>query len=98
MVVRMLGIMTCQILGWVVLLGDNLSMTSWARGLLNLTISIHREEQTITMLFTGSFILALMCSDFGFVHETTIFYWWWILWDFPPQIFVCLFTLGKRNW
>lgn len=70
----------------------------WARGLLNLTISIHREEQTITMLFTGSFILALMCSDFGFVHETTIFYWWWILWDFSPQIFVCLFTLGKRNW
>lgn len=76
MVVRVLGIMTCQILGWVILLGDNLSTTSWPRALLNLRMSMHREEQTITMLFTGSFILALMCSDFGFVHETTKFYWW----------------------
>lgn len=51
MVVAMLGIMTCQTLGWSILLGDSHSMTSWARGLLNLTMSMHREEWTTTMLF-----------------------------------------------
>lgn len=94
MVVMMLGIMTCQMLGWGILLGDSLSMTSWARDLLNLTMSMYREELTITMLFTGSFILALMCSDFGFVHETTIFYWWWDF--FPPRFYVFVY-IGKEE-
>lgn len=76
------------------MLGDSLSMTSWARGLLNLTMSMHRKEQTITMLFTESFLLALMCSDFGFVHETKIFSF--AVGFFFPRLYVFVY-IGKEK-
>lgn len=69
-------------------------MTSWARGLLNLTMSMHRKEQTTTMLFTESFILALMCSDFVFVHETTIFLL--VVGFFFPRLYVFVY-IGKEE-
>lgn len=54
------------------MLGDCLAMDSQARGPLNLTMSMHREEQTVAMLFIVCFILALMLS--GYVYEPTLFY------------------------